>query len=767
MRTATRVGARLLGLALSLWACAAAAMPPFKMSDVDRGITVLATSVEFLEDSSGVRTLQDVAELPGGPPDGFQPATSERLSQGFSKSSFWLRLSVANDADDVRSARLALNVTWLQHVDFYLLRHRDGRAVWTHEQAGVSDPMDATHRHDRVPQLAIDLSPRESVRVLARVRSATQSKLALELHSAERWHRLERNHALLSGLLLGGLLVFCVYSIALWWISRRPVLAFQAMGLALLALYEATYSGYARIALWPGSTDWSYRAHGVTATGAVLCLMLYFHEQSRRSPVRMPGRPLLAILAAVEIIVLMGTLWGPYAAFASIGMVNAPLIVLALTVCHWRRQRLAGGGEQPAMIVMFVICAGSLLRIAALAFGPRLASGVDLYTLAVPGMLVGLFAITSWSYKEARERSAAQRALAQWQDDEQQRLEGEVRRKTHALSEALDQAERRAREQKELLAYISHDLRAPMATIIGNVRAMRSIGEHPDAQRLAAIERSATYQLDLIDDLVDFSKGDLGPLALDERPVRLRTLVDDIAQYADALAQRQHNGFELRIEGALPEAVGLDSKRVQQALLNLLSNAAKFTRDGHIGLRVRAQPAGDAWRLHFEVTDSGAGIDEEQLGRMKRALADHAPGVQGGLGLVIAQRIVQGMGGQLAIRSGAGVGTRVAFSLKARQVPPERHPPLAEPAVRVSATRRGAEVRTGALPTTAPLSPQQKKELEMLARDGRWSDLHDWVSRLGAEDQYRPLVQVIRHALDRLDFEQIRLIARAAPARMP
>ena len=194
MRIAVRVGACLLSLALSLWACAAAGMPPLKMSDVDRGITALATSIEILEDSSGVRTLQDVVHVQDDTPDGFQPATPERLSRGFSTSSFWLRLSVDNDSDDVRSARLVLNVT---------------------------------------------------------VKSTTQSKLDPELHTAEQWHRLERNHALMSGLLIGGLLVFCIYAISLWWISRTPMLAFQVAGFALLALYEATYSGYARIALWP------------------------------------------------------------------------------------------------------------------------------------------------------------------------------------------------------------------------------------------------------------------------------------------------------------------------------------------------------------------------------------------------------------------------------------------------------------------------------------------------------------------------------------
>ncbi|GER15353.1 sensor histidine kinase [Variovorax boronicumulans] len=249
--------------------------------------------------------------------------------------------------------------------------------------------------------------------------------------------------------------------------------------------------------------------------------------------------------------------------------------------------------------------------------------------------------------------------------------------------------------------------------------------------------------------------------------MQLRTLVDNVAQYAHALAQRQHNSFELTIDGELPALVRLDGKRLQQVVLNLLSNAARFTRNGTIGLRLQAQPSDGAWQLHFEVTDSGTGIDADTLERMTRLLADNAPSMAGGgLGLVIAQRIVQRMGGRLAIHSGMGAGTRVVFSLSTEPAPSSDAPapppsePIAAPLPRARPRARGR-----LLPVLTPLSPAQKDELEVLARDGRWSDLHEWVNRLATEAHSQPMVLTLRQALDRLDFEQIRLIARAAPLR--
>ena len=79
--------------------------------------------------------------------------------RGFSTAAVWLRLLLVNDAQEVRTARLGLNATWLQHVDFHSLRTRDGQPAWDAHQAGVSDPMDATHRYDRIPQLQTDLQP--------------------------------------------------------------------------------------------------------------------------------------------------------------------------------------------------------------------------------------------------------------------------------------------------------------------------------------------------------------------------------------------------------------------------------------------------------------------------------------------------------------------------------------------------------------------------------------------------------------------------------
>ncbi|SEI89817.1 Signal transduction histidine kinase [Variovorax sp. OK212] len=733
------------------------------VNDDTRWPVVLDTHVEVLEDTSAQLSLEEVDALGSDAPDSFQPGNAARMRPGSSKSVFWLRLSLSNDTGAVQPLRLVLDATWLQHVDFHVRKEVDGQAAWTLERAGVSVPLRAVR--DRVPTLSLDLLPGEQARVLVRVQTRNSVKLAPELHTADSWRESESSHALLDGLLVGCLLVFAVYSLALWFITRTVPMALQSLGFAFVALYESVYRGHARLLLWPDSVEWSYRAVGVTAGCCVLALMARMYAASRRGPVRAPGLPVLVLLAALHGVAVLGMLWGPYTPFARIGAWNAPLAMIALTISSFVYMRRAGPGGRLAFGAMGIVTVGVCLRLVEVAMPTLMVPGFDAYALGFPGMLVGLVALSAWMHHLSRQRRAAQRTLVHWQAEEQQRLEEEVARKTHALNAALEQAEHQAREQTRLMAYISHDLRAPLSTIIGNVRLLRD-DNAPPPERLQAIERSVAYQLALIDDLLDYARSELLPFAVEPVPVHLRALIDDIAQYAETLAQRQHNRFELDVQDALPVGVYLDSKRFQQVLLNLLSNAAKFTRDGKIGLRVQARPRADSWRLKFEVWDSGVGIDEEDQARILQAFAQGAPSAQGnGLGLVIARSIVQHMGGRLLLESHRNLGTRVRFSVIVKDAPKELLPVAASPPRPKSPMTPVAAPRTRRAPppAIAPLPAEVRDELEMLARDGRWSDLHEWADRLAADTRHAALVDAVRQALELLDFEHIRLLARATP----
>ncbi|MBT2336326.1 histidine kinase [Variovorax paradoxus] len=759
--------------ALLLWVACCFAMLPAQAAVLHLGEAgplplALDDKVEVLEDPGAQLALEAVARLGSDAPGGFVPGTSARMRRGFSNSAFWLRLTLANDANAHRALRLVLDTPWLQYVDFHVQRSGPGLAAatatataWTHEAAGVSRPL-AKGSLDRVPVLALDLGPGERARVLVRVQSRSSVKLAPLLSSAETWHASESRHALIDGLLIGGLLVLAVYSLAVWAIARNGAMASQSLGFALVALYEATYRGYARVLLWPESTEWSYRAAGVVAGCCVLNMVLYLHALSRGGSVRRPGLRVLVAMTAVQAFVVIGTLVGPYASFARAGILAALALVLALTISSFVYMRRRGPGGRLAFPVMVVVTTGVCLRLTELAVPGHALPGFDAYVLGFPGLLVGLVALAAWTHHLSRQRHDAQRTLVQWQAHEQQRLQHEVSRKTRALNAALEHAEHRAREQTRLMAYISHDLRAPLATIVGHARALRGdLGSAP--AQLQAIERSAHYQLALVDDLLEYAKGELLPLALDPKPVRLPLLIDDIAQYAATLAQRQNNRFVLDVRGTLPSAVRLDSKRFQQLLLNLLSNAAKFTHDGQMGLCVEPRPVGNQWQLNLEVWDSGIGIGTKDQRRVFHAFTQADPAADGsGLGLAIARRIVQHMGGELQLESSPHLGTRLRFSVVVDAVSDGELPPAAGMPAPVRPGPPGWPRRRGQpVPEIAPLPAAMRQELETLARDGRWTDLHEWADRLAEDPHHAALVKAVRQALERASTSTISASWRA------
>ena len=239
-----------------------------------------------------------------------------------------------------------------------------------------------------------------------------------------------------------------------------------------------------------------------------------------------------------------------------------------------------------------------------------------------------------------------------------QRLEQAVAVRTGQLQNAM-------RARSMLLARISHDLRSPLSGIIDSVRRWRG----GDAQRdyPGLIESSVRQQLDLIDELLEFSRDELADLELVESPGYLHAFLQGLVEHAALLAEKHRNRFEHRYAEDLPALVKLDFRRLRQVLMNLIGNAAKFTNDGYILFTVTATPVQQATvQLHFMVEDSGIGIepaDREHLS-LPFARGSNATPYNGyGLGLAIVTQILERMGSRLAIEAAPSGGSRFGFVL--------------------------------------------------------------------------------------------------------
>ena len=239
-----------------------------------------------------------------------------------------------------------------------------------------------------------------------------------------------------------------------------------------------------------------------------------------------------------------------------------------------------------------------------------------------------------------------------------------------SLSIAKAAAEGANVAKSNFLANMSHEIRTPMNGILGMANLLRRGGVTPSqAKRLDAIDASGKLLLGIINDILDLSKIEAGKLTLEDAPVAISGLLNNVASIMAEAAQAK--GIALLVaEAVVPQGLLGDATRLQQALLNYATNAIKFTEKGAVELRVRVQEeTQSSVLLRFEVQDSGIGIDAQALTRLFGAFEQVDTSISRkyggtGLGLVITRRLAELMGGEAGAESTPGLGSVFWFSAR-------------------------------------------------------------------------------------------------------
>jgi len=250
-------------------------------------------------------------------------------------------------------------------------------------------------------------------------------------------------------------------------------------------------------------------------------------------------------------------------------------------------------------------------------------------------------------------------------------LETRVAERTADLQSARDAALEASQTKSRFLANMSHELRTPLNAIIGYSDMLREDCQDMEPEEVVTdldkINTSGRHLLELINDILDISKIEAGKLQIDLEYFNLRSLVQDVMDTMQPLIEKNRNTFQLQYQ-VQAEDMYADPMRVRQILLNLLSNAAKFTHQGQVTLEVLQLQAENRQWLIFSVTDTGIGISKEHQTKLFKPFSQVDASTTRkyggtGLGLVISLRFCQLMGGNITVESEPGRGCRCVVRL--------------------------------------------------------------------------------------------------------
>jgi signal transduction histidine kinase len=276
------------------------------------------------------------------------------------------------------------------------------------------------------------------------------------------------------------------------------------------------------------------------------------------------------------------------------------------------------------------------------------------------GIPIGVLALTRSEVRPFTDRQielastfADQAAIAM----ENVRLFEEIQDKNRQLQQASE-------HKSQFVASMSHELRTPLNAIIGLTEMMvknaARFGTEKAQEPLQRVNRAGTHLLGLINQVLDLSKIEAGKLELNPQTVQLAPLINEVIGTAGQLAEQNKN----RLVVDAPENLGaltVDSMRLRQILLNLLSNACKFTKAGEVKLAARKVSNGSSF-VEFAVSDTGIGMTAEQQAKLfeefTQADASTAQNFGGtGLGLALSRKLARMMGGDVTVTSEQGEGS--------------------------------------------------------------------------------------------------------------
>ena len=610
---------------------------------------VLGRSADVVEAWPAVTILRDAegqlgaaAVLAAG--ERFERPQTAHASLGMQPGATWLRIPLTVPADATGGWVMQIDYALLDEVDVHLAGRDGMRKVAT---LGRMQQPSGDALKGRVPAVVLRLTPGEAYTVLVRVASVGPKILPITFMQPGAVLDDALGEQVLQGLLLGVRITLILYALGQWYTLREHLFGKYALLATGVTVYSVAWFGLAGQYLWPGNL-WLLE-HGAGLASALASCGAYLfveHALARPGQDRIFSRLMktFAALCLVTAIAFAAGLIGHRHLVAIVGTLGIMPMLFGLPGA-FRRAR-AGDAVGTYFLIGWAVTFATSLVTAQLINGKLPANFWTMHAL-VFGSTFNMLVFM--------------------------RILG---LRTKAMQAAMLRAEASTRLKSEFLANMSHEIRTPMNAIIGMSR-LALMSEPAPALRnyLGKILASGEHLMGIINDILDFSRIEAGKLHIESVAFELDEMLEHLSSLLGAKAEAKGIELIFRVGPGVPQRLVGDPLRLGQVLINLAGNAVKFTERGEIVVAVdtvdgaHAGNGGDGRiTLAFSVSDTGIGMNQEQVGRLFQSFSQADSSTTRkyggtGLGLSISRQLVDLMGGAISVRSAPGEGSRFIFTV--------------------------------------------------------------------------------------------------------
>jgi two-component system, sensor histidine kinase and response regulator len=606
----------------------------------------------------------------------------DSVNFGLQSKPVWLRLTLRNNSKKGIEYWLEVSYPQLDVVELYSPDETGYSKMATGDSRRFSE-RPIQHRNFVFP---LHLEGGEQQTFYLKVASDSSVDVPAKLWEPDTFMHESQRLFIGQMLYFGMVLALSLYNLLLFFSLRDRSYFYYVLFTLTSGLSLVSFSGIAFQYLWPDSPGWA-NVSGMVGFASNGFMILLFQRRLLETPRFAPilDRVLVTFLG-INILQIIGLAlaFGSMIRIAiAIDALNMLLITVIAIVCQRRGQHSA----------RFFLIAFSFLAATGVLTALRSVGMVPTNFLTINGlhfgsameMLLFSLALADRFNHIRREKEAAQEQLV----DNLKRSERELEQRVHertaelsranlelrehekALEAAKEVAEDASRMKSAFLANMSHEIRTPMNAVIGMAYlALRTNLDSRQRDYIEKIHRAAISLLGIINDILDFSKIEAGKLNLEATDFSLHEVLLNLNTVTGYKAREKGLRYHFAIDDDVPVQLKGDPLRLGQVLINLMSNAIKFTDKGEVLLRCWIDSASDASvDLRFEVRDTGIGMTPEQLAKLFNAFTqadDSTTRRYGGtgLGLTISKRLVEMMGGAMTVRSTPGTGSVFGFTLR-------------------------------------------------------------------------------------------------------